>query len=78
MYMAELRRLTHIANLEITLMKPRDRLVCGIRDVDTQRKLLAVPDLTLKKALEIVQGSEAEKELPGEDDGSFCSLTSTV
>ena len=59
-YMAELRCLTthcnYRDNLEETL---HDRLVCGIRDVDTQRKLLSVPDLTLKKALEIAQGSEA-------------------
>jgi len=34
-------------------------LVCGICNVDTQRKLLSVPDLTLKKASEIAQGSEA-------------------
>jgi len=34
-------------------------LVCGSRDVDTQRKLLSVPNLTLKKASEIAQESEA-------------------
>ena len=59
-YMAELRRLTTHCNYRDHLEEAlRDRLVCGIRDVDTQRKLLAVPDLTLKKALEIAQGSEA-------------------
>jgi hypothetical protein len=53
-YMAELRKLTTHCQYEDHLSEAlRDRLVCGIRDVDTQRKLLAVADLTLKKALEI-------------------------
>ena len=59
-YMAELRLLTtHCNNKDHLEEALHDRLVCGIRDVDTQRKLLSVPDLTLKKALEIAQGSEA-------------------
>ena len=37
----------------------RDRLVCGMRDVATQRRLLAESKLTLTKALEIAQGMEA-------------------
>ena len=31
----------------------RDRLVCGIHDIRIQRRLLAEPNLTFKKALEL-------------------------
>lgn len=59
-YVAELRRLTthcqYGAHLEEAL---RDRLVCGMREVHTQKKLLAIEDLTLAKALKIAQGEEA-------------------
>ena len=37
----------------------RDRLVCGMRDVATQRRLLVESKLTLTKALEIAQGMAA-------------------
>ena len=37
----------------------RDRLVCGMKDPATQRRLLAESKLTLAKALEIAQGMEA-------------------
>ena len=41
----------------------RDRLVCGIRDVRTQCRLLAEADLTRKKAFELAQAAEvAEKQ----------------
>ena len=57
---AELRHLTTHCNYRDHLEEALcDRLVCGNRDVDTERKLLSAPDLTLKKALEIAQGSEA-------------------
>ena len=36
----------------------RDRVVCGIRDVRLQRRLLAESELTLKKAFEICQATE--------------------
>lgn len=36
----------------------RDRIVCGIRDVRLQRRLLAEPDLTFKKTFEICQATE--------------------
>ena len=36
----------------------RDRLVCGINDGSTQRRLLSEPDLTYKKALDIAQALE--------------------
>ena len=32
-----------------------DRLVCGITNCHVQRQLLAKPDLTVKKALELAQ-----------------------
>ncbi len=58
--MAELRKFTTHCCFENHLDEGlRDRLVCGIRQMDTQRKLLAVPDLTLKKALEKSQGAKA-------------------
>ena len=37
----------------------RDRLVCGINDETTQRLLLAEPNLTYKKALEIATSQES-------------------
>ena len=37
---------------------PCDRLVCGIHDVRVQRRLLAEPDLTFKKAYDLDQLSE--------------------
>ena len=59
-YIAELRRLTTYCqygnHLEEAL---RDRLVCGLRSVHTQKKLLAIEDLTLAKAVKIAQGEEA-------------------
>ena len=36
----------------------RDWLVCGIRDASVQRSLLAEPDLTFKKAMELAQTAE--------------------
>ena len=42
----------------------RDRLVWGIRDAHIQKKLLAEPELTFTKAIQIAQSSEtAEKNL---------------
>ena len=41
----------------------RDRLVCGLKSVQIQKKLLAERDLTLKKAFETAQSMElANKE----------------
>jgi hypothetical protein len=37
----------------------RDRLVCGIANVHMQKRLLAEPNLTLKKAVELALGIEA-------------------
>ena len=36
----------------------RDRLVCGLRDMKLQRRLLAEPSLTFKKAFELTQAAE--------------------
>uniref|UniRef100_A0A670I4V1 Gypsy retrotransposon integrase-like protein 1 n=1 Tax=Podarcis muralis TaxID=64176 RepID=A0A670I4V1_PODMU len=36
-----------------------DRIVCGVRDIHLQRRLLAKPDLTLQKAIEEAVASEA-------------------
>ena len=37
----------------------RDRLVCGLRDEDTQKRLLSEEDLTFACATEIAQCREA-------------------
>ena len=62
-FVAELRRLSEHCKFDATLDDMlRDRLVCGIRDVRTQRRLLAESDLKLKKAFELAQAAEvAEK-----------------
>ena len=36
----------------------RDQIVCGINNEQTQKRLLAEPDLTYKKAVELVQALE--------------------
>ena len=36
----------------------RDRLVCGLKNEQTQKKLLAEHDLTYAKALQVVQGAK--------------------
>ena len=63
MFVAELRRLTEHCQFGQTLDDMlRDRLVCGITDGRVQRWLLAEPELTLKKALDLAQAQEtAEK-----------------
>ena len=63
-YVAELRKLSEHckfgARFGATLNDMlRDRLVCGIADQRIQRRLLAEPDLTFAKALEIAQAAEA-------------------
>ena len=62
-FVAELRRLAEHCKFGQTQDEMlRDRLVCGITDSRVQRRLLAEPDLTLKKALELAQAQEmAEK-----------------
>ena len=58
-FVAELRRLSEHCKFEVTLDDMlRDRLVCGIRDVRIQRRLLAEADLKFKKAFELAQAAE--------------------
>ena len=59
-YLAELRRLATNCKFEGFLSSAlRDRFVCGLRDSETQKRLLAEADLKLDKAIEISQGMEA-------------------
>ena len=62
-FIADLRKLSEHCKFADTLDDMlRDRLVCGIRDARIQRRLLAEPDLTFKKAFDLAQASEtAEK-----------------
>ena len=59
-YVAELRRLaTHCESGDYLEQALRDRLVCGIRHENTQKRLLSEANLTLAKATEITRGIEA-------------------
>ena len=59
-YMAELRRLTTHCEFGTFLDQAlRDRLVCGLRQENIQKKLLTEVDLTLARALELSVGMEA-------------------
>ena len=64
-YVAELRKLAETCEFDASLENMlRDRLVCGLRDPKTQRRLLAELQLTFGKAFEIAQASElAEKSV---------------
>ena len=58
-YVSEIRSLAEFCNFGSALEEMlRDRIVCGINDDTIQRRLLAEPRLTFKKALEIAQGIE--------------------
>ena len=60
MFLAKLRRLSEHCEFGITLDEMlRDRLVCGVRDIRIQRRLLAEPKLTLKRALDLALTIEA-------------------
>ena len=60
MFLAELRHLSEHCEFGITLDEMlRDRLVCGVRDIRIQRRLLAEPKLTLKRALDLPLAIEA-------------------
>ena len=62
-FMTELHCLSARCAFDVSLDNMlRDRLVCGVRDTRVQRRLLAQPNLTFKKAFEICQSTEvAEK-----------------
>ena len=58
-YLAKLKRLSeHCDYGDVLQDMLRDRLICGIQDQRTQRRLLAEPDLTLQKAFEAAQAIE--------------------
>ena len=63
MYLAELKRLSvnckFGANLNELL---RDRIVCGTSDTKIQRRLLAEPKLTLKRALDLAIAIETSEK----------------
>ena len=62
-FVAELSRLFEHSQYRNTLDDMlRDRLVCGIADTGLQRWLLAEPDLTFKKALQLPQAQETAEE----------------
>ena len=59
-YVAGLRKLTEHCNFGETLPEMlRDRLVCGINDEKIQRRLLAEPDLTFIKSVDIALAIES-------------------
>ena len=60
-FVAELRKLsTHCSFKDSQLEEAlRDRLVCGLRSVATQRRLLTEAKLTFADALKTAQGMEA-------------------
>jgi len=59
-FVAQLRKLSENCNFGTQLdFMLRDRLVCGIRDEDIQRKLLCDPTLTLTTAMDIALAGEA-------------------
>ncbi|CAB4030206.1 PREDICTED: uncharacterized protein LOC106613174 [Paramuricea clavata] len=59
-YVAELRRMTKHCKFGTSLDDMiRDRLVCGINNEKIQRRLLAEPELTYKKAVELSLAMES-------------------
>ena len=59
-YIAELQALSQNCNFGDTLeLMLRDRIVCGINDVQTQKRLLVEKDLSFAKAKEIALGLES-------------------
>ena len=60
LYVARLRELTQFCEFGDTMEDMlRDRLVCGVNDERLQRRLLAEPQLTFQKALELSQAFES-------------------
>ena len=74
-YVAELRRLsTHCKFNNYLEQALRDRLVCGLRNEGTRKRLLSEADITLAKALELAQGFEAaEKNVQQFKETGCCS-----
>ena len=66
-FLAELRRLAEHCDFGDHLEEAlRDRLVCGLRNETTQRRLLAEADLTLTKAYDTAQSMETARRQAGE------------
>lgn len=58
-FIAQLRSLAQHCNYGASLDNMlRDRLVCGINDDSIQKRLLAEPNLTYKRAVELARGLE--------------------
>ena len=70
-FIAELKRLTEYCEFGDRLDEMmRDRLVCGINEERWQKRLLAEPNLTYKKAIDIAQALEtAEKNVKDISNG---------
>ena len=59
-HLAKLKRLSEHCSFSDSLDDVlRDRIVCGIQDQRTQRRLLEEPDLTLKRVFEVAQAIES-------------------
>ena len=77
--MAELRRLADKCQFGRHLEEAlRDRLVCGLRNVATQKLLLAQEDLTLTKAYETAMGMEMAAKQAGHLQGQQVEGTPSV
>lgn len=57
-FLAELRQLTEYCEFGAAL----DRLVCGVKDIKIQGRLLAEPKLTLQRALDLALAIEATEK----------------
>ena len=82
-YMAELRRLaTHCDFGDYLEQALRDRLVCGIRHENTQKRLLSEADLSLRRAIDIARSIEATEmqtsQLKGTNSTPVMKNTQTV
>jgi len=69
-FLGEIRRLARACNFgTVKESMIRDRIVVGIKDDTTRRKLLQICDLTLDKAVVVCKASEAAaKQLPAMTD----------
>ena len=79
-YMAELRRLAvHYEFGNYLDQALRDRLVCGLRSENIQKRLLTEADLTLARAVGLAQGMEATHQntqlMKGKSEGVISKVT---
>jgi hypothetical protein len=80
-FVADLRKCSEHCKFGNTLDDMlRDRLVCGVRNTQLQRRLLAEQDLTFQKALSTCQASEAAErdtksiQAAGQTQGTDCKV----